>query len=257
MRKYVAIFFCALVALCWRGNFVSASEPQELIISAGTSLTNALTEIGQAFEQAHPTVEVTFNFASPGALLQQIVQGAPVDVFASANQKFMDDAQAKEVIVAATRHNFAQNTLILAVPQDAAQSITTVADLVKPDVQRIAIGDPQTVPAGQYAQEALQGYGVWDHVTEKFIYADSVRQVCDYLRRGEVDAGIVYATDLVSETDAARMVLKLAHHAPIVYPLAVVKSSAQPELARQFIDFVLSAAGQEILARFGFAPASK
>ncbi len=257
MRKYVAIIFCATVALCWRGNFVSASAPQELIVSAAASLTNALTDISKAFEQAHPTVKVTLNFAASGALLEQIVQGAPVDVFASANQKFMDDAQTKEVIVPATRHNFAQNTLILAVPQDATQSITTVADLVKPDVQRIAIGDPQTVPAGQYAQEALQGYGVWDQVTEKFIYADSVTQVLDYLRRGEVDAGIVYATDLVSETDASRMALKLEHHKPIEYPLAVTKSSAQPELAGQFIDFVLSAAGQEILARFGFAPASK
>lgn len=240
--------------LCMVGGGKSDLADTEIIVSAAASLTNAMTEVGKVFEQEYPDVNIVFNFASSGSLLQQMAHGAPVDVFASANQKFMDDAADKGLILAETRRDFVRNTLVLAVPMDSAKVINGMADLRSDQILWIAIGNPQSVPAGRYAREALQRYHLWKILTDKFVYANSVRQVLDYLRRGEVDAGLLYATDAMIGGKAVKVVAKVEKHQAIIYPIAVAQSTRNFKAATRFVEFVVSVRGQGILSGFGFTP---
>jgi molybdate transport system substrate-binding protein len=236
----------------------AALPPQELIISAAASLTNAFQEMGQKFEQLHPGVRVVLNFAASGPLLQQIAQGAPVDVFAAADQKTMDQAQQQGLIQPTSRKNFAANRLVLIAPAKSKLDLKALADLSKPEVQRLALGNPDTVPAGRYTKEALVTAGLWESLGAKFILGESVRQVLDYVRRGEVDAGFVFATDAAVARQQVRVVQEAKGHQPIVYPVALVSRSVHQELARDFLDFIFSREGQAILSSYGFAsPASR
>ncbi len=250
MRRLV-LFVCVALMVVSGNSFGFAAEQHELIVSAAASLTNALTEIGKAFEETE-SINIVFNFASSGELLKQMEQGAPVDVFASANLKFMDDAATKKLIDPATRQNFTQNSLVLAVPANTNISINAIGDLAAADVQRIAIGDPASVPAGQYAKESLEGYGVWKNVVDRLVYGNTVRQVLDYLRRGEVDAGIVFSTDAALEKETVNVVMELELKTPVLYPIAVTTLTEHKEAAARFVEFVISEKGQEILGKFGF-----
>jgi molybdate transport system substrate-binding protein len=231
-----------------------ASAPvraQELLVSAAASLTNAFKEIGAEFEKANPGAKITFNFAASGPLLQQIENGAPVDVFAAADQETMDKAGEKKLIVAASRKNFASNTLVLVQPR-AAAPIKALAELKSDAVRRIGIGNPVSVPVGRYTREVLQSEKLWDALTPKFIYAENVRQVLDYVGRGEVDAGFVYATDAGVARERVGVALPVATQRPVLYPIAVVASTKQPALAEKFAAYVGAAPGQAILQKFGF-----
>lgn len=230
----------------------TAQAKEEIIVSAAASLTNAMTAVGEKFEQANPDIKVVFNFASSGSLLQQMIQGAPVDVFASANQKFMDDAQEKKLISPDSRKNFVQNKLVLAAPADSKLNIKEITDLAQPEIKRISLGNPESVPAGRYARESLTNYGLWEKLADKFIYANSVRQVLDYLSRGEVDLGLVYATDAKIGGDKVKVVMEVGKHKDIIYPIAILDASKKREPAKRFVDFVLSDKGLEVFAQFGF-----
>jgi molybdate transport system substrate-binding protein len=229
------------------------ASAEELIVSAAASLTNAFKEIGSSFEQTHPGVKVVFNFAASGPLLQQIAQGAPADVFAAADQESMDKAQQQNLIAASTRADFVANKLVLVTPADSPVAITSLADLTKPEVKRIAIGNPASVPAGRYAKGALEAAKLWEPLLPKFVYADSVRQALAYVARAEAAAGFVYATDAGIEKDKVRVAAEVPVATPIFYPIAQVASSRNPALAREFLAYVLSPAGQKQLAGFGFA----
>jgi molybdate transport system substrate-binding protein len=244
----VAFFIVGLSILC-TGN---VSAEQELTVSAAASLTSAFPEIGKRFEGTNPGTKVIFNFAASGPLLQQIEQGAPVDVFASADQKTMDQAREKNLIIIESRKNFVSNGLVLIVPATSTILIKSVQDLTGKDVTKIALGKPETVPCGRYTQEALTNEGLWESLNSKFIPGDSVRQVLDYVSRGEVDAGFVFATDAAIAKDKVRIVATMEKHKPIVYPVAVVAATQKKELSQRFIDFVLSKEGQDVLSQFGF-----
>ncbi len=169
---------------------------QELTVSAAASLTNAFPEIGQRFEQQHPGTKVIFNFAASGPLLQQIVQGAPVDVFASADQKTMDQAQEKGLIDAASRKNFVSNTLVLIVPQDSKLALSGPQGPGLSRGKEGGGGRPRHVcRRAAIPKRPWTKAGWWDKLSPKLILAESVRQVLDYVSRGEVDAGLVYSTD--------------------------------------------------------------
>jgi molybdate transport system substrate-binding protein len=226
---------------------------QTLTVSAAASLTDALREIGARFEAARPGATVRLNFASSGVLIQQIVQGAPVDVFVSADQETMARGIEQKVLDAASKRDFASNTLVMVVPSQGAPALAALADLGKPEVRRIALGKLATVPAGRYARQALESAGLWAAAEPKIVFADNVRQVLDYVARGEVEAGFVYRTDAALMKDKVRVVLTVGGHAPIAYPAAVVAESRQPALAREFHRFLFGAEAQTILARFGFA----
>jgi len=225
---------------------------QELTVSAAASLTNAFPEIGKSFEQQHPGTQVIFNFAASGPLLQQIAQGAPVDVFASADQKIMNQAQEKGLLVPASRKNFVSNTLVLIVPQDSKLTLAGPQDLVLPAVKRVAVGNPATVPVGRYAQETLTQGRVWEAVTPKLILGESVRQVLDYVSRGEVDAGFVFATDAAIAKGKVKTVAEVQGHQPIIYPVAIVAASPKKALAQAFLDFLSAPDSVAIFSKYGF-----
>ncbi len=250
MTKCIKIFLLVAGAMGLWGT--PAAADQELIISAAASLTNALKEVAGAFEKTHAGARIICNFAASGVLLQQMDQGAPVDVFAAADQKTMNQAQEKQLIIPGTRKNLVSNRLVLIVPKDSRLTVSGLQDLTGPQVKRVAVGNPATVPAGRYAQEALVQTGLWDRLSPQFILAESVRQVLDYVSRGEVDTGFVYSTDAAIGKGKVRVIQMVTEPAPILYPAAVTASSGKKGLAQSFVDFLVSPAAQEIFSKFGF-----
>ncbi|MEO8279272.1 MAG: molybdate ABC transporter substrate-binding protein [Ideonella sp.] len=238
-----------LFAACLLSGSVLAAD---LTVSAASSLTNAFKEIAPLFEADHPGTKVLLNFAASGALLQQIAKGAPVDVFASADQETMNQAQARSLVLAAERRDFAANKLVVIVPSDGKPLPRAVADLSQPTYARIAIGLPASVPVGRYTQGVLQKAGLWTVIEPKMIAAQNVRQVLDYVARGEVDAGFVYSTDAALMPDKVRTAVTVPTETPILYPIAALAQSANAEAARQFVAFVLSPPAQGVLAKYGF-----
>ncbi|HZE91547.1 MAG TPA: molybdate ABC transporter substrate-binding protein [Rhizobacter sp.] len=234
------------------GGLSCAVAAHDLTVSAAASLQNAMREMGTAYQTANPSAKVSFNFAASGPLLAQIAQGAPVDVFASADLETMDKAQAQNLINPATRVNFAANELVLISPL-AKPVLASVNDLTKPAVERIAVGSPSTVPAGRYAQAALEKRGLWGVLSPKFVFAESVRQSLNYVSRGEVDTGFVYRTDALLEKDKVRIDLAVETEKPVLYPIALVSASKSAAAAGEFVKFVTGPQGQAVLAKYGFA----
>ncbi|MDR6890071.1 MULTISPECIES: molybdate ABC transporter substrate-binding protein [Variovorax] len=226
---------------------------QQITVSAAASLTDAFKELGPRFEAARPGAKVRFNFAASGVLLQQIGQGAPVDVFASADQETMDRAVAQKLVDADTRQNFAGNSLVLIEPLKDAAGVKSLQDLAGTGVRKIAIGKTATVPVGRYTRQVLEGAGLWSALEPKYVQADSVRQVLDYVARGEVEAGFVYRTDAALMDGKVKIAFVPTGHMPVTYPVALVADSRQKALGADFIAFLSSDAAREVFARFGFA----
>lgn len=246
-RRWLATGLSMLLAMG-----AASVQAADLTVSAAASLGHAFRELAPAFEAQHPDVRVQFNFAASDTLLAQIAKGAPVDVFASADAETMDKAEAQRLLVGGTRRAFAANTLVLVMPADSALPLRSLADLQRADVGRVALGKPEGVPAGRYAKAALDAAGLWPAVQAKSIYAINVRQALDYVARGEVDAGFVYATDAGVQKDKVKIAFAVPTASAIVYPIAAVSGGAKVEAARRFIDFVMSPTGQAVLARHGF-----
>lgn len=228
------------------------ASAQQLTVSAAASLTDAFKELAPRFEAGKPGVTVRFNFAASGVLLQQIVQGAPVDVFVSADQDTMNRGVEQKVVGPDTRRDFASNALVLISPAQGAPAIAALTDLNKAEVKRIAIGKVASVPVGRYTQQALEGAQLWAGLQPKLVFADNVRQVLDYVSRGEVEAGFVYRTDAELLKDKVRIAMTVGNHAPVTYPAAVVADSKQAALAKDFVAFLGSGEAQAILAKYGF-----
>lgn len=225
---------------------------QQITVSAAASLTDAFKELGPKFEATKPGATVRFNFAASGVLLQQISQGAPVDVFASADQETMNRAADQKLIDTATRKNFASNSLVLIEPAKEGAGVKSLQDLTGSAVKKIAVGKTATVPVGRYTKEVLDSAKLWTTLEPKFVQADSVRQVLDYVSRGEVEAGFVYRTDAAIMGDKVKVVLTTSGHTPVTYPVAVVAESKEKGLAQDFIAFLSTDVAQQTLARFGF-----
>jgi len=228
-----------------------ARAEQEIIVSAASSLRDAFIETGKGFEKENPGIRVIFNFAASGALVQQIAGGAPVDVFASADEVSMDLAEKKNLILKYSRRDFARNSLVLIVPAVSELGIKGVKSLTVTNVTRVAMGNPETVPAGRYAKNILTENGSWDALEKKFIYTNNVRQALDYVSRNEADAGFVYASDAVISKGKVRVVSVLKGKKPAVYPIALVAASKQGGYGGKFIEFVLGK-GEASLLKYGF-----
>jgi molybdate transport system substrate-binding protein len=241
----------AFAALLLLGSGVPA-KAVELTVSAAASLTNAFNEIGPAFEAANPGHKVQFNYGASGALLQQIAKGAPVDVFASADQDTMDQAQAQNLVQAALRRNFVSNTLVVIVPAAGGRAPRSIGDLAQPGYARIAIGQPASVPVGRYTKGVLEAAGQWAAIEPKIVGANNVRQALDYVARAEVDAGFVYATDAALMPDKVKVALTVPTRTPILYPVATLAGSANAALAARFVEYLSSAPAQAVLAKYGF-----
>src|SRR6218665_1557790 len=161
------------------------SHAADLTASAAASLTNAFKELAPLFEAQNPDTKVQFNFGASGALLQQIAKGAPADVFASADQESMEQAQAQSLVKAGERRNFVSNSLVVIVPTGAAQVPKGIADLAQAGYARIAIGLPASVPVGRYTKAVLEKANLWGAIEPKVVGAQNVRQALDYVARGE------------------------------------------------------------------------
>jgi molybdate transport system substrate-binding protein len=250
--------FAFLMLFVFTGCRTNAPSPpgttnsNELTVSAAVSLKDAFNEIAALSEKRSGT-KIHFNFGASGALQKQIESGAPVDVFASAGAKQMDDLAARGLIAPDTRADFVRNSLVLIVPPNGS-AVSSFNDLTKPAVKKIVLGNPKTVPAGQYTEQTFKTLKLLPEIQPKLVFAEDVRQVLDYVVRDEVEAGVVYSSDALSAGDKIKVVARADDnlHDPIRYPIAVVKESKQQEAARRFIDLVLSPEGQSILTKHGF-----
>ena len=228
----------------------AAAMAEEMIVSGAASLTNAFGELKSLFEKKNPGLVVHTNYAASTPLLKQMQEGAPVDVFASADQETMDKAVASGVVDPATRRDFVRNELVLIVPA-GSKKLGSMEDLK--GCKRIAVGNPDSVPAGRYARQALTHAGLWDAVQPALIMGNSVRQVLDYVARGEVDAGFVYATDARQMAQKVDVALVAQGHTPVLYPVAVATTGKNPARGRDFVEFLFSEEGAAVLARYGFS----
>lgn len=236
----------------------STGDKANLTVSAAVSLKDAFGEIGNLYK-SRTGKTIDFNFGASGALQRQIESGAPVDVFASAGAQQMDELAALDLVEASSRRDFARNALVLIAPKDSRLELGGLADLADSGVQKIAVGNPKTVPAGQYTEQMFDKAALRAKVESKLILAEDVRQVLDYVVRGEVDAGIVYATDARAAGERVRTVATAPEneHEPILYPIALVRDARQKQSAQEFINLVIGAEGQTVLRRYGFAGAGE
>ena len=254
MNKLSRIFLAAALTLTVFSSLVYAQQKKEITVSAAASLRDAFVELGAVYEK-QTGVKPNFNFAASGVLQQQIETGAPVDVFASAGQQQMDAVQKKGLLLDETRQDFTGNSLVLIVPANSKLGIKSFQDIAEDKVGRIAIGNPKTVPAGQYAQDSLTAMKLWDKLQPRFIPAENVRQVLDYVSRDEVDAGFVYSSDAAVAEGKIRVVARAPKetHEPITYPIAVLKDSGDKDAAVKFVELTQSKTGKDILEKYGFA----
>lgn len=263
MRKHIVLLWISLlitaallVTACSGSNQTTpAPAPQtvELNVSAAVSLKDALAEIQTNYQKSHPNVKLVFNLGASGSLQKQIEQGAPADIFISAAPKQMNELEAKNLLNKATRKNLVENKLVVVVPPNSPLNITQYEDLAQGSVQKISIGEPSVVPAGQYAQEVFKKLGIWDKLQDKLVLAKDVRTVLAYVETGNVEAGVVYKTDAVSSTK-----VKIAasapegSHQPIVYPAALLAGSKQEQAAQDFLAFLTTPESQAVFEKNGF-----
>ncbi|MCC5639248.1 molybdate ABC transporter substrate-binding protein [Nostoc sp. CHAB 5844] len=231
---------------------VTAQPNVTLTVSAAASLKDALEEIKLIYQQNKPNVNINYNFGASGALQQQIEQGAPADVFISAGKRQVDALEQKGLLLPGTRSVLAKNRLVLVVPKNIT-SITSFYNLKESKIKRITIGEPRSVPAGQYAQQVLQKLNIWSQVTPKLVYANNVRQVLAAVESGNADAGLVYATD-AKISDKVKVVVAAdeKYHSPIVYPIAVLKRSKNASAAKEFTQFLSNNQAKAVLKKYGF-----
>ena len=232
--------------------FPSHSQASDLIVSASASLKDAFIEIKNEFEKENPQHKLLYNFAAGGLLRIQIEQGAPVDVFASAAVSDLELLKKKSAIVENSIVRFASNKLVAIVPLSQKENCKTLDDLKKSTVKRIAVGNPNTVPAGKYTEESLAHFAILTALKPKFVFGENVRQVLDYTERNEVDAAFVFATDAMqSKTVKTAFVLDSRSHSPIIYSAGIVARTKKNELAKTFVSF-LTHRGKYILTKYGF-----
>ena len=236
--------------------FTAPATAEELTLSVAISMKDAVEELGRGFAQARPGVVLRHNLGASGELARQIEAGAPVDLFISAAARQMDELEAKGLLVPGSRRVFARNVLVAVKPADSTLDLARPTDLLDARVKKIVVGNPKTVPVGQYSEESLRALGLWNRLQPKLVFAENVRQALDYVTRGEVDAGFVYATDAAIRPGRVKEAFRPPEdtYRPVTYPAAVVKDSKHRALAQAFIDVLLSAPGQAVLKRFGFQP---
>ena len=254
-RKFAVLSACA-IALgplgCQRSiSSNQATETVKLTLSVAASLQDAMQSV-QAIYRASANVEMINNSGASGSLSQQIMQGAPVDVFLSASPDWMDALDKEGLLAEGSRKNLLKNSLVLVVPK-GSDLASGFESLKAKRVKRIAMGEPEGVPAGKYAKECLEQLDLFESLRSKLVYGKDVRQVLSYVEMGNVEAGLVYKTDALA-SDKVRVVATVseANHSPIVYPVAVVKSSDRVLQSRAFLDFLASDAAMTAFRESGF-----
>jgi molybdate transport system substrate-binding protein len=252
--RVVVVLIVVILSGCASQDAKSSSQPTELIISAAASLKDSLNEIQSIYENDHGNIKLVYNFGSSGTLQQQIEQGAPSDLFLSAGTKQMKALVDKQLVEENLQTGLLSNELVIVVSTDKqAAAIRSVADLTKPVFGKLAIGEPDSVPAGNYAKESLTYSKIWDQLQPKLVFAKDVRQVLTYVETGNADAGFVYKTDaMTSKKVKIVSVIDPRSHKSIEYPIGIVKSTKHAKEAQDFYHFLRSAKAREIFVKYGF-----
>ncbi len=245
-------FFQTLALISLLAPIVPAAQAMELTVSAATSLKEPLEEIRPLFEAARPGATVVYYFGSSGSLQNQIQQGAPVDVFVSAGTMPVNALAEAGLVVPGSLHVVAANKVVLIAPRDSKRP-TNFEDLADPAIRVIAVGEPKTVPAGQFAGEVFQALKIRDAIQSRLVFAKDVRQVLVYVETGNADAGVVYASD-AAQSDRVRVVAGAppGSHARVTYPAVVLRRSASPALAGEFIAFLEQKTARDVFLKRGF-----
>lgn len=225
----------------------------ELHVSAAASLTNAMNDLAELYSKDNPNVKIIFNFGSSGALQQAIENGGEADLFYSAAQKQMNALDEKGELVEGTRKDLLRNEVVLIVPNDNTKDIMSYDDVATDKVDKVALGEPKGVPVGQYSEEIFTKLNILDAVNAKAVYGSDVRQVLAWTESGEVDCGVVYATD-AAISDKVKVICAAPEgsHKPVIYPAAAIKSSKHLDDAKKFLDFTGSDAAKKVFEKYGF-----
>jgi len=245
-----------VVLACLGGFCCNKTSPttREMVVSVAISLKGPMEDLVTIYQERYSNIRIRLNVGASGLLGSQIENGAPVDVYASASVRFLDELQRQNLLLPDSRKPLAGNRLVLIVPKDSSLSLSDWSELVS--ARRIALGNPKTVPAGTYARECLHSLGLWKKLSSRLVFAEHVRQVLDYVAQGEVEAGIVYATDAAILPDDVSILAEAPEgsHSPIRYGIAAVASSKMAKAAQLFVDMATSNVGAEVLGSYGFSP---
>jgi molybdate transport system substrate-binding protein len=259
MKLFISIVILLILVLGACSTVSSNPAPRTLTVYAAASLTEAFTEMGDAFEASHTGVSLTFNFGGSQNLRTQIEQGAPVDVFASANAKEMDTLVAQNLVQAGAPKVSLTNQLVVILPKENPADIISLEDLGKPGLKLVLAAEE--VPAGRYAREILEklnamfGAEYRDQVLANVVSnEDNIRQAVTKVQLGEADASIVYVSDAVAVPELQKIEIPAEMNVVAEYPIARLAGSSNPDLANDFIEYVLSPDGQATLKKWGFTP---
>lgn len=236
---------------------VSQVKPTEITILAAASLQNSLTELQKDYAQKNPDIKLNFSFGASGTLQQQIENGAPADLFISAGKSQMDTLEKEKLIVKDSRIDLLGNDLVLITGKDNSK-VASLEDLSKSNVSQISIGTPKSVPAGQYAQEALTNLKLWDSLQPKLVMAKDVTTVLNYVETGNADAGFVYRSDAQGSTKVKVVtVVPASSYKSVVYPAAVIAATKNKQVTEDFLKYLQSSKAQQVFAKYGFKTLTK
>jgi molybdate transport system substrate-binding protein len=237
--------------------FAVPATAEEIHVFAAASLTDALQEIAAAYEKASGD-KVLLNLGASSALARQIQEGAPADLFFSADEAKMDELEKRSLVLKGTRKSLLSNTLVIVVPSDSSLKISSARDLTDSRIRAVALAEPQSVPAGIYAKEYLRSIRLWSKVIGKVVPTENVRGALAAVESGNVEAGIVYKTDAqISRKVKIAVEIPAAGGPKISYPLAVMAESRQQEAARKLLAYLESPAALDVFRRYGFLTSSR
>ena len=252
-RRVLVSFFLLtlLLSFACRGTRVPEAATSEITVAAASDLTAAFEEIGRDFE-AREKIKPIFVFGSTGLLTRQIENGAPFDVFAAANESYIDQLQQNGLLVDGTKTVYGRGRITMWTTGDSTLKLEKIEDLANPEVHRIAIANPDHAPYGLAARQALETAGIWDKVQPKLVYGDNIRQTLQFAETGNVEVAIV-AVSLSAQNKGRCVLVPETLHKPLLQAMAIIKTTKSEPVARSFTNFVTSSTGREILAKYGFS----
>ncbi|HEX3029366.1 MAG TPA: molybdate ABC transporter substrate-binding protein [Clostridia bacterium] len=254
-KKLLPIFLLIafIISITFSSAYAKSEKSVTLTISAAASMTDVMKDISNMYKKEKPNVTINFNFGSSGSLQKQIEQGAPADVFISAGVKQMNILRSEKLVISETVKNLVLNDAVLIVNKKPSVHVKGFKDLVNDDVKVIALGEPKSVPSGQYAEQIFNYYKILDKVKAKAVYGKDVREVLTWVEQGNADAGVVYKTDAMS-SNKVKIVEIAANdtHSPILYPAGVVSASKNISAAKDFMKFITGAKAKAIYKKYGF-----
>jgi molybdate transport system substrate-binding protein len=250
------LFVFVIFLLLFFSTVLQAAKPIEVNLAAGAGLKDCLNAQIALYKKVSPDVKIVPNYEASGKLSEQIVNGAPVDVFISANQDKMDLVARRNLIVKGTRKNLVKNKIVLIAPK-SANSVIHCFNCLGTDKLKdkgIAIGDPKVVPAGKYAVEVFETLKIADKVLPKAVFAQNVRAVLTYVAQGEVDVGVVYYTDALLVPDKVKIISEApaGSHSPVIFPAAIIATGNNPEAGKAFLKFLTTPEAIKNFKNFGY-----